>query len=361
MLNNKEKAVLLLSYCGFIPLKKQHEVLEKINLIENLILNIKSVKSDLINIIGASNFTKLEVLLEGNSLNNFISNLDSSNIKVTTILSDLYPSLLKSTSEAPTVLYYRGNAELFNSTCVAIVGTRRVSRYGFDVTKQFSSELSKAGLTIVSALCDGVDTIAHSSCLDVGGKTIAVLGSGLNEIYPATNTNLANRIIENGGLVVSEYKPNEKPKTYYFPVRNRIIAGLSKATLITEAPLKSGSMHTKNYALEYGREVFAVPGRINDIYSEGCNKIIQNCQSAVALSPKTILDFFGKKFVENKKDIVQLGLLDELILSIIDVNEVHYEEILNKSKVDSKTLNTCLMRLELKGIIKKLSGNFYSK
>lgn len=361
MLNNNEKAVLLLSYCGFIPLKKQYEIISQISNLQNLILNIGQVKTDLINIIGNDSYSKLEILLEGGSLNNFIKNLETSNISVTTIVSNNYPKLLSSTADAPTVLYYRGDANLFNSTCVAIVGTRRVSRYGHDVTKKFSAELAKAGLTIVSGLCDGVDTIAHSACLEVGGKTIAVLGSGLNEIYPATNTNLANKIIAGGGLIVSEYKPNEKPKTYYFPVRNRIIAGLSKATLITEAPLKSGSMHTKNYALEYGREVFAVPGRINDIYSEGCNKIIQNCQSAIALSPKTILDFFGKKFVENKKDMVQLGLLDELILSIIDVNEVHYEEILAKSKVDSKTLNTCLMRLELKGIIKKLSGNFYSK
>lgn len=361
MLNNNEKAVLLLSYCGFISLKKQHEIISQISNLENLILNLNSVKAEIINIIGSENFSKLQLLMEGNSLNNFINNLNSSNINVLTIVSNNYPRLLHSTTEAPTVLYYKGDVNLLNSTCVAIVGTRRISRYGHDVTKQFSTELSKAGLTIVSGLCDGVDTVAHSSCLDAGGKTIAVLGSGLNEIYPATNTNLANRIVESGGLVISEYKPNEKPKTYYFPVRNRIIAGLSKAVLITEATFKSGSMHTKNYALEYGREVFAVPGRINDIYSEGCNKIIQNCQSAIALSPKTILDFFGKKFVENKKDIVQLGLLDELILSIIDVNEVHYEEILSKSKVDSKTLNTCLMRLELKGIIKKLSGNFYSK
>lgn len=361
MLNNNEIAVLLLNYCGFISIKKQLEIINQIDCLQNLILDPSSIKSELVKLIGEENFLKLEVLLEGKSLKNFLTNLTKLEIGVITIVSDNYPELLKNTTEPPTVLYYRGNVKLLNSNCVAIVGTRRISRYGSDVTKNFSAALAKQGLTIVSGLCDGVDTAAHVSCVEAGGKTIAVLGSGLNEIYPATNTNLAKKIIESGGLIISEYKPNEKPRTFYFPVRNRIIAGLSKAVLITEATLKSGSMHTKNYALEYGREVFAVPGRITDIYSEGCNMIIQNCQTAIALSPKTILDFFGKKFVENKKDIVQLGLLDELILSIIDVNEVHYEEILAKSKVDSKTLNTCLMRLELKGIIKKLSGNFYSK
>ncbi len=361
MLNNTEKAVLLINYCGFITLKKQHEIINNIQNLNNLITDLQSYKTELVNIINKQNYDKLELLIESNSLQNFVANLEKTNIKVITILSDDYPELLKNTADAPTVLYCRGNVKLLNSTCVAIVGTRRVSRYGHDVTKQFSEELSKAGLTIVSGLCDGVDTIAHTACVNTKGKTIAVIASGLNEIYPATNTNLATNIVNGDGLIISEYKPNEKPKTFYFPNRNRIIAGLSKAVLITEAPLKSGSLYTKNYALEYGREVFAVPGRINDMYSAGCNKIIQNCQSAMALSPKTVLDFFGKNFVESKKDSVQLGLLDELILSIIDVNEIHYEEILAKSQVDSKTLNTCLMRLELKGIIKKLSGNFYSK
>ena len=176
---------------------------------------------------------------------------------------------------------------------MAIVGTRRASRYGKDVTEQFASSLARAGVTIVSGLADGVDTFSHQACLNVKGKTIAVLGGGINNIYPATNTNLANKIVESGGLILSEYRPNEKPQTYYFPIRNRIIAGLSKAVLITEATEKSGSMHTKNYALDYGREVFAVPGRINDIYSTGCNKIIKSCQSAIALDPNDILNFLG--------------------------------------------------------------------
>ena len=131
--------------------------------------------------------------------------------------------------------------------------------------------------------------------------------------------------------------------------------------LITEATEKSGSMHTKNYALEFGREVFAVPGRINDIYSSGCNKIIKTCQSAIALEPNDVLNFLGKNFVENQTKVVQYSLTDKIILDIIDVNEVHYEEILAKSGLDSKELNTNLIRLELKNLIKKLPGNFYSK
>jgi DNA processing protein len=276
-------------------------------------------------------------------------------------MSSNYSKLLKEIDNPPLLLYAKGDVSLLNSTCVAIVGTRRASRYGKDVTEQFSSALAKSGITIVSGLADGVDTFSHQSCVNAKGKTIAVLGGGINNIYPATNTNLANKIIETGGLIVSEYKPNEKPQTYYFPVRNRIIAGLSKVVLITEATEKSGSMHTKNYALEFGREVFAVPGRINDIYSSGCNKIIKTCQSAIALEPNDVLNFLGKNFVENQTKVVQYSLTDKIILDIIDVNEVHYEEILAKSGLDSKELNTNLIRLELKNLIKKLPGNFYSK
>ena len=166
--------------------------------------------------------------------------------------------------------------------------------------------------------------------------------------------------VENN-LILSENSPDTRPLAYFFPIRNRIIAGLSKAVLLTEAGKKSGALHTKNYAIDNNREVFAVPGRITDIYSVGCNKIIKNCQSAIALGPSDVLNFLGKNFVENKQNVVQYSLTDKIILDIIDVNEVHYEEILQKSGMDSKELNTALIRLELKKLIKKLPGNFYSK
>lgn len=360
MLNNSEKAVLFLNACGFISTKKQLKLINEVN-VENLIINFDLFKKESNSILNSEEINKLETNFDLNKLNGYISNLENSKIEVVTILSNSYSKLLKEIDNPPVVLYAKGDVSLLNSTCVAVVGSRRASRYGKDVTTQFSEALSKSGVTIVSGLADGVDTFAHTACLNAKGKTIAVLGSGVNEIYPATNTNLANKIVSDDGLIISEYKPNEKPQTYYFPVRNRIIAGLSKAVLITEATEKSGSMHTKNYALDFGREVFAVPGRITDIYSTGCNKIIKNCQSVIALSPLDVLNFLGKNFVENKTKVVQYSLTDKIILDIIDVNEVHYEELLQKSGMDSKELNTALIRLELKNLIKKLPGNFYSK
>lgn len=360
MLNNSEKAVLFLNACGYISTKKQLKLINEVN-VENLIINFDLFKKESNSILNSEEINKLEANFDLNKLNGYISNLENSKIEVVTILSNSYSKLLKEIDNPPVVLYAKGDVSLLNSTCVAVVGSRRASRYGKDVTTQFSEALSKSDVTIVSGLADGVDTFAHTACLNAKGKTIAVLGSGVNEIYPATNTNLANKIVSDGGLIISEYKPNEKPQTYYFPVRNRIIAGLSKAVLITEATEKSGSMHTKNYALDFGREVFAVPGRITDIYSTGCNKIIKNCQSVIALSPLDVLNFLGKNFVENKTKVVQYSLTDKIILDIIDVNEVHYEELLQKSGMDSKELNTALIRLELKNLVKKLPGNFYSK
>lgn len=360
MLNNVEKAILFVSTCDFIGAKKQYKIVTETNL-ENLIENFSEFKQSLMGVLSQKEIEQMENVFNLTNLNSYISNLEKSNIKVVTIKSKTYPKLLKEITNPPIVLYAKGNVELLNSTCVAIVGSRRASRYGKDVTEQFSKAIAESGVTIVSGLADGVDTFAHTACLNAKGKTIAVLGSGINEIYPATNTNLANKIVECDGLLISEHKPNEKPQTYYFPIRNRIIAGLCKAVVITEATEKSGSMHTKNYALDFGREVFAVPGRITDIYSVGCNKIIKNCQSAIALGPSDVLNFLGKNFVENKPNVVQYSLTDKIILDIIDVNEVHYEEILQKSGMDSKELNTALIRLELKKLIKKLPGNFYSK
>ncbi len=360
MLNKQEKVILFLTTCDYITYKKQFKIVEEV-VLSNLFDNIQEFKNDISNILTMDEVNKLVEDFDELKLNTYISNLNSANISVVTILSSSYSKLLKEIDTPPLVLYAKGDISLLNSTCVAVVGTRRASRYGKEVTEKFSYNMASAGVTIVSGLADGVDTFAHDSCVKAKGKTIAVLGSGVNQIYPATNTNLSNKILENGGLIISEYKPNEKPQTYYFPVRNRIIAGLSKAVLITEAPEKSGSMHTKNYALDYGREVFAVPGRINDIYSTGCNKIIKNCQSAIALDPNDVLNFLGTKFVESKTNVVQYSLTDKLILDIIDVNEVHYEEILAKSGMDNKELNTTLIRLELKKLIKKLPGNFYSK
>ena len=161
-------------------------------------------------------------------------------------------------------------------------------------------------------------------------------------------------------MIVSEYKPNEPPLTYHFPIRNRIIAGLSKAVFVVEATEKSGSMHTKNYALDYNREVFALPARVTDIYSVGCNKIIANGQARMLLDVSEIIDFFGKNINKNSEvRAIQLTSDEQIIYSTLDGMELHFDDIVQRTKLETKVLQTCLMRMEIKGILRKLPGNYY--
>jgi DNA processing protein len=209
-------------------------------------------------------------------------------------------------------------------------------------------------------LADGIDTVAHKACLEVNGKTIAVLGGGILNIYPTSNIALAEEIVSRGGLLVSEYKPAEPSLTYHFPVRNRIIAGLSKAVFIVEATEKSGSMHTKNYALEFNREVFALPARVGDVYSIGCNKCIKNGQACMVLGSEDITSFYGHtKYEYVQPNAIQLNYEEQLIYDFVKAEEKHFDEIMKETKMDTKNLLTMLMRLELKGIISKLPGNYY--
>ena len=357
----EEKILIWLDLFEFLSLKKKNDLLNHYLDISDLWKNFEKDKNNLISLIGEENYNKMLFSWDDNFLSNYIRNFDSMNIKMVTIKSDSYPKLLKETISPPFVLYCKGDIRLLKTTCMAVVGTRRMSKYGKEITYKFSYDIASSGITVVSGLADGVDSEAHKAAMDAKGNTIAVLGCGINSCYPATNKPLYEKIINNGGLIISEYKPNEKVMPYHFPARNRIIAGLSRGVLITEATEKSGSMHTKEYALENNRDLYIVPGRITDIYSKGCNAVIKNCQGVMCLSADEIINAYGKEISSNKDTVVVQANMDEqIILQILDTDDVHYDEILGKSGMDVKALNTLLMRMELKGLIKK-TGNYYSK
>ena len=206
--------------------------------------------------------------------------------KYITLLSENYPSRLKSIYKPPFVLFYRGDISLINShKSVAIVGSRKNSDYGRDVTQRLSRELAKNNITIVSGLAKGIDSIAHESCLEVDGKTIAVLGNGLNISYPSENEELKNAI-ETKGLVISEYPNNVEPDKENFPTRNRIVAGLSDGVIVSEARNKSGTMITVTRALEMGKDIFCVPYKVGE--DSGCNSLIKD----------------GAKLIETHEDVL---------------------------------------------------------
>ena len=195
--------------------------------------------------------------------------------QVITIKDERYPQKLKNIYSPPKCLYAIGDVRILNKPSIAMVGCRKYSEYGKKAAYYFSYNLAKAGLNIVSGLAVGIDSFSHAGCIAAKGKTIAVIGSGLDNIYPKENIELAKKIIEEGGCIISEYPLGTKPEKNHFPARNRIISGLSEAVLVVEAKEKSGSLITADFAIEQGRDVFAVPGNINSKNSVGTNLLIQ--------------------------------------------------------------------------------------
>ena len=360
MYTKNEKAIIWIDMFDFLTTKKKQEILDLFTEPKDIFEDFKGAFSMLQNIISKEQFDKMCYALDEQYLNNHIVSLDSQNIKIVTFLSDDYPEQFWNFEEKPIIFYCKGDLSLLKSICVAVVGTRKPTIYGKQVTEKLVKEIASSGVTIVSGLADGIDTIAHSSALAVGGKTIAVMGSGFNDIYPKRNFELEKQI-EELGLVITEYAPNIGPATWHYPVRNRIIAGLSKAVLITEASLKSGTMHTRDYALEYGIDIFAVPGEITSFASSGTNNLIKSCQSAMVTCADDILNGLNvKNTYKPVTNNIQLSLEQQSVLNAID-GETHFDEIQLKTKIDTKMLLTLLTTMELSGIIKKMNGNYYCK
>ena len=326
------------------------------NIRENFLTNLE-VKETLTQ----EEFNKMSLCLHDEYLNRFLNNYKQNGVECITFNDKRYPFLLKEIVSPPLCLYCKGNIQLLNTTCVAIVGTRKPTEYGIIVTKQYAKELVEADITGVSGMASGIDSLAHREVMQNNGKTIAVIAGGFNHIYPASNYNLFKQLVENN-LVISEYNPHTKPLSYYFPVRNRIIAGLSKGIVITEAGEKSGALHTFNYALDFNREVFAIPGRINSPMSKGTNAIIKSLQGIISLSPEDILTTLNIQKQKNEKiSAVQLDINAQIVIDYIMAEKKSFQQILDFTHLPAKELNAILIELEMSGLITKLANNSYIK
>lgn len=277
-----------------------------------------------------------------------------------------FPKYLKEISHSPIAIYGKGNPSLLNTQddkpCVAVVGTRKPTQYGLEACESIVRELASFEITIVSGMALGIDSRAHQTALDTGGKTIAVLGSGLdkNSIYPQENKGLAQRIIDSGGLLISEYTAGTPPMKEHFPQRNRIVSGLARGILVVEAKEKSGALITAKLGLEQNREIFAVPGSIFAYNSKGTNKLIQKGAKLVN-EANDILEELGIEYTSSKSK--NLGVLDEkewILLQMLE-EPLGIDMLKRKTGFETAKIISTLSLLELKGLVKKMEQDTYQK
>lgn len=289
--------------------------------------------------------------------------METNNVNLITITSDSYPSKLSTIFDPPSVLYVRGNVNLNEyGTSIGIVGSRSANNYGISVAEQISSELSRYGVRIISGGARGIDTAAHRGAIKNFGITFAVLGCGVNVTYPTENKKLFDSIVDNGGAIISEYPFGSQPEPWRFPARNRIISGMSDGLLVCQAPLASGSLITAHYALEQGRDVFAVPGNINDKRNSGSNKLIKD-GAALVENAVDIISELGLSIYENisskesNETKLELDDCEQSIYTFLSYDPMNVDEISDKSKLSISEIMANLTLMELKGFVKRLPGN----
>jgi len=287
--------------------------------------------------------------------------LKKDKINFLSIKDEQYPLLLKQIYDPPAVLYYQGVLKKEEKYPLGVVGTRKMTFYGREVCEELVRELARHKITIISGLALGIDGLAHKITLKEGGRTIAVLGGGLDKktIYPKIHQSLANKIIENNGAVISEYPPGFYPTKYTFPARNRIITGLSLGTLVIEAPMESGALITAKFALEQNREVFAVPGNIYSNNSMGCNWLIKLGAKPITYV-RDILDEFDLAFENNKnKKIIAESKEEEVLLKLLSGEPIHINNLIEKSNLTSAEVLATLSLMEIRHKVKNLGAGNY--
>lgn len=291
--------------------------------------------------------------------------LEKENILAISIEDSRYPILLREIPDHPYLIYMKGNLKCLDLPLVAIVGSRKLTVYGSQVARGFARDLAENGICVVSGLAFGVDATAHRGALDAKGKTIAVLGNSLDDesIYPRTNFQLSQEILNSGGLLISEFPVKTRPEIWTFPARNRIMAGLSQGTLVVEAALKSGSLITANLAVDYNRDVFAVPGSIFSPQSEGTHKIIKAGAKLVTSARDIIEELKIEISPEQKEEKFEISLTEteKKICKVLSHEALHIDTIAKLTKLDTSSISSAMAMLEIKSIIKNVGGQNYIK
>lgn len=282
--------------------------------------------------------------------------------RITCLADDDYPALLREAPGPPPILYYRGQIIETDTVAVAIVGTRKVTAYGREMAYRIAYDLARAGVTIVSGLALGVDGVAHRAALEADGRTLAVLGSGIDVIYPGRHRDLARKI-EQQGAVITEYAPGTPPDRFNFPPRNRIISGLSRGVVVVEAPERSGALITVDFAAEQGRDAFAVPGPVHAPASAGCHRILREGATLVRSAEDVLEDLHIRAIDrdEPQDPPVTLSTEERRLLSVLTSQPQHIDDIAAQLGSTVNDVSGELMMLELQGSVQSGGGGYYSR
>jgi len=278
-----------------------------------------------------------------------------------------YPKRLLNCYDSPTLLFYKGEADLNVSKVLAIIGTRNHTEYGKQQTEKLVKELSSQNVLVVSGMAFGIDAIAHKTSIKNDLATVGVLGHGLDQIYPPEHSNLAKDMLKHCGGLLTEFRSNTKPDKHNFPTRNRIVAGMSDATVVIETGEKGGSMITAELANGYNKDVFAMPGRVNDNKSAGCNFLIRNNKAMLLTDAEELIEVMGweeksqKSKVKSQKELfIELTRDEKIIVDILNEKEtVHIDELNIKSGLSSSSIAAAILNLELQGVVGSLPGKLY--
>ena len=323
------------------------------------LFKLEKYSKQIIEICGEDNFRKMQLDSNNFSLqlcfNEVVGYVDFISID-----NEAYPESLRNIAVPPVVLYYKGDISLLKNRILALCGTRLFSPYGHQVTNSFVNSFINAGLTLMSGLNEGLDSVVHKIALEKGAKSIAVLSGGYNKIYPVHNTHLCKQIAKSG-LVISEWRPNKESYGFMFPIRGRIMMGLAEGLLVTEAGVKSGTRFLVDYAIESNKTVYAVPGNITSYKSSFTNSLIKSCQSMMVTHPDDILNDMNVVYeaIKIKEDV---SIDEAKIFAILDnIDTAHFDFIVVKTGLEPRRLLGLLTGLEIKGKVKKIPGNRFMK
>lgn len=303
---------------------------------------------------------RLLKIRERESLDQLWQKMQEQEINILTWEDEAYPARLREIHRSPPVLYLRGEIKREDEWAVAIVGTRHFTSYGRQVTERVAGTLARNGVTIISGLARGIDGIAHRAALEAGGRTLAVLGNGVDVVYPPEHRGLAQEMMAQGALI-SDYSPGTPPDGSNFPPRNRIISGLAKAVLVIEAGQRSGAIITANYAVEQGREVFAAPGNIFAPKSKGCNQLIKKGAHPL-LDAQDVLELLDMTQIAEQKmarKVLPSNPTEATLFKALGLEPVHVDDISAQIDMPVEEVTSTLALMELKGMVRKVSGMQY--